>query len=51
MEYDVKNLDLAPGGRRRIDWANEEMSVLQGVMSALQRIGHSQDCVSGQRCT
>ncbi len=31
MEYDVKNLDLAPGGRLRIDWANEEMSVLQGV--------------------
>jgi len=31
MEYDVKNLDLAPGGRRRIDWANEEMSVLKGI--------------------
>ena len=31
MEYDVKNLDLAPGGRRRIDWAHEEMSVLQGI--------------------
>jgi adenosylhomocysteinase len=31
MEYDVKNLDLAPGGRRRIDWAHEEMDVLEGV--------------------
>jgi adenosylhomocysteinase len=31
MEYDVKNLDLAPGGRRRIDWAHDEMDVLEGV--------------------
>jgi adenosylhomocysteinase len=31
MDYDVKNLDLAPGGRRRIDWAEEEMAVLEGV--------------------
>jgi adenosylhomocysteinase len=31
MDYDVKNLDLAPGGRRRIDWAHQEMSVLEGV--------------------
>ena len=31
MEFDVKNLDLAPGGRLRIDWANQEMAVLKGV--------------------
>ncbi len=31
MDFDVKNLDLAPGGRRRINWAHEEMDVLQGV--------------------
>jgi adenosylhomocysteinase len=31
MEFDVKNLDLAPGGRRRIDWAEQEMAVLRGV--------------------
>ncbi|MFN2137692.1 MAG: adenosylhomocysteinase [Candidatus Promineifilaceae bacterium] len=31
MDYDVKNLDLAPGGRRRIEWADQEMDVLQGV--------------------
>ena len=31
MDYDVKNLDLAPGGRLRIDWANNEMAVLQGI--------------------
>jgi adenosylhomocysteinase len=37
MEYDVKNLDLAPGGRRRIDWANEEMSVLKGVRERFKK--------------
>jgi len=31
MDYDVKNLDLAPGGRRRINWAHDEMDVLEGV--------------------
>ncbi|UCC50431.1 MAG: adenosylhomocysteinase [Anaerolineaceae bacterium] len=31
MDYDIKNMDLAPGGRRRIDWAHQEMSVLSGV--------------------
>lgn len=31
MDYDVKNMDLAPGGRRRIDWAHQEMAVLNGI--------------------
>ncbi len=31
MDYDVKNIDLAPGGRRRIDWAEREMPVLRGI--------------------
>jgi adenosylhomocysteinase len=31
MDFDIKNADLAPGGRRRIDWANQEMAVLAGV--------------------
>ena len=31
MEFDIRNIDLAPGGRRRIDWAENEMSVLAGV--------------------
>jgi len=31
MDYDVKNLDLAQGGRLRIDWARNEMAVLQGI--------------------
>ncbi len=29
QEYDVKNLDLAPGGRKRIEWAEQEMPVLR----------------------
>ncbi len=29
--YDVKDLDLAEGGRRRIEWANQEMPVLAGI--------------------
>jgi adenosylhomocysteinase len=31
MEYDIKNPDLAPGGRLRIEWASQEMPVLKGV--------------------
>jgi len=31
MDYDVKNLDLAPGGRLRMDWAEQEMPVLRGI--------------------
>ncbi|MEZ4590946.1 MAG: adenosylhomocysteinase [Chloroflexota bacterium] len=31
MEFDIKNPDLAPGGRLRIDWASTEMPVLKGV--------------------
>lgn len=32
-KYDVKNLDLAEGGRRRIDWAEREMPVLRSIMA------------------
>ncbi len=31
MEFDVKNIDLAPGGRRRIEWAAQEMPVMKGI--------------------
>ena len=31
MEYDIKNVDLAPGGRHRMDWAEQEMPVLKGI--------------------
>jgi len=29
VSYDVKNLELADAGRKRIDWANQSMQVLQ----------------------
>jgi adenosylhomocysteinase len=31
VEHDVKNLDLATGGRYRIEWANNEMPVLKAI--------------------
>ncbi len=31
MEFDIKNTELAPGGRHRIEWASQEMPVLKGV--------------------
>ena len=31
MEFDIKNVDLAPGGRHRMDWAEQEMPVLRGI--------------------
>ena len=31
MEFDIKNPDLAPGGRHRMDWAENEMAVLRGI--------------------
>lgn len=31
MDFDVKNIDLATGGRHRIEWAELEMPVLRGV--------------------
>lgn len=33
MEYDIKNPDLATGGRHRIDWAEQEMAVLRGIQA------------------
>ena len=31
MEFSVKNADLAPGGRHRIEWAEQEMPVLRQI--------------------
>jgi adenosylhomocysteinase len=36
MEYDVKNIDLATGGRHRIEWAEQEMPVLRGIRQRFQ---------------
>ncbi|MDX1416868.1 MAG: adenosylhomocysteinase [Candidatus Promineifilaceae bacterium] len=37
MDFDIKNPDLAPGGRRRIEWANQEMAVLDGVKNEFEQ--------------
>jgi adenosylhomocysteinase len=31
VEFDIKNPDLAPGGRHRVEWAEQEMAVLRGI--------------------
>jgi adenosylhomocysteinase len=36
-DYDVKNLDLAPGGRRRIEWAGREMPVLKLIRERFKK--------------
>ncbi len=37
MEFDIKNPELAPGGRRRIEWAHQEMAVLNGVKEEFEK--------------
>ncbi len=36
-KYDVKNLDLAEGGRRRIEWAEREMPVLRLIRERFKK--------------
>jgi adenosylhomocysteinase len=36
-KYDVKDLDLAEGGRRRIEWAEREMPVLRSIHERFKR--------------
>ena len=37
MDYDIKNTELATGGRHRIDWAEQEMPVLRGIRERFAR--------------
>lgn len=37
MEYDVKDLNLAEGGRRRIEWAERDMPVLRSIRERFER--------------
>lgn len=37
MEFDIKNVDMAPGGRLRIEWAEQEMPVLRGVLADFEK--------------
>lgn len=36
-KFDVKNLELAEGGRRRIEWAEREMPVLRSIRERFER--------------
>ena len=37
MEYDIKDLQQAEGGRRRIDWAEREMPVLRSIRERFKK--------------
>ena len=37
MEFGVKNVDLAPGGRHRIEWAEQEMPVLRQIRERFEK--------------
>ncbi|HXG64712.1 MAG TPA: adenosylhomocysteinase, partial [Blastocatellia bacterium] len=36
-EYDVKDLSLAPAGRKRIEWAEREMPVLRLIRERFEQ--------------
>jgi adenosylhomocysteinase len=37
MDFDIKNPELAPGGRHRIEWAEQEMPVLRGIRKQFEQ--------------
>ena len=37
MEYDIKNINQAEGGRRRIEWAEREMPVLRTILERFRK--------------
>ena len=37
IEHDVKDLDLATGGRYRIEWAGAEMPVLKAIRERFEK--------------
>ena len=51
IEHDVKDLDLAPAGRLRIEWAEREMPVLRLIRERFKKESHWQDCGSPPACT
>ncbi len=44
VEHDVKSLDLATGGRYRIEWAEHEMPVLRSIRERFEREKPLQGC-------
>jgi adenosylhomocysteinase len=51
MDFDIKNIDLAPGGRHRIEWAEQEMPVLRGIQQQFRTSAPLPGCVSAPVCT
>jgi adenosylhomocysteinase len=37
VKHDIKDLSLAPDGKRRIEWANNDMTVLQEIRSRFEK--------------
>ena len=37
MKYDIKNIDLAPEGKKRIEWADNDMPVLKLVREKFEK--------------
>ena len=37
MDYDIKNPNLATGGRHRIEWAEQEMPVLRSIRESFAK--------------
>ncbi len=48
VEHDVKNLNLATGGRYRIEWAEQEMPVLRLIRERFEK-RDSHVCHQGRR--
>ena len=37
MNYDIKDISLAPEGKKRIEWADNDMPVLQKIRERFQK--------------
>ena len=48
---DVKDMALAEQGKRKIEWANQQMPVLQFIASASSRSSRSRECACRRACT
>ena len=49
--YDVKDMKLAEGGRRRIEWAEREMPVLRLIRERFAKSALSRVCGLRPVCT
>ena len=49
--YDVKDLALAPEGKRRIEWADRQMPVLAAIRERFEARSRSRATASRPACT